>query len=106
MAKALEILPLTIVPHFLINKTILHPLRKQTGGTVLVSYVCTIHMSIRTSYVYTYHVHINILVLQHRLENWPRTEDGPLTLVVVSIIAVAIWEAVFVSMQISVFVLR
>ena len=52
MAKALDILPLAIVPHFLINKAILHPLRKQTGGTVLVSYVCTIHMSVRTTAMY------------------------------------------------------
>ena len=37
MAKALEILPLAVVPHFLIKKTVLNPLRKQTGGTVLVS---------------------------------------------------------------------
>lgn len=35
VAKALEILPLAVVPHFLIKKAILNPLKKQTGGTVL-----------------------------------------------------------------------
>ena len=49
---------------------------------------------------------MNVSVLQHRLENWPRKEGGPLILVVVSITAAVIREAIFVSMQISVFVLR
>ena len=44
MAKVLEILPLAVVPLFLIKKSVLNPLRKQTGGTVLVSLLHTICM--------------------------------------------------------------
>ena len=41
VSKILDMLPLAIVPFFLIKKTLLNPLRKQAGGTVLVGLLHT-----------------------------------------------------------------
>lgn len=39
MAEILQMSPLAYVPHFLIKKAILSPLRKQTSGTIMVSVI-------------------------------------------------------------------